>query len=189
MKTAGFRGMALVAAGVLAGVVHAETVSVVQLTDMRGQSEYLVMNREEYAALQKEIAEEAKVFAAAAAEAKKEWEADKENKLPFQGNRIKPRSAKKVGADFSDREKADKRKAQLEERFQEKQLEEQEKEEKALKNKKVSDEDTAKAAARTKAFDDAFAAISKKMGDKLGRPVPQIGLAFGEPAKKPEEKK
>ena len=185
MKTMGM----LVLAGLLAGVAQAETVSIIQVTDMRGQSEYSVMNREEYAALQKEIMDEAKFYPAAAAEAKKEWDADKTNKLPFQGNRIKPRSAKKMGADFGDRDKADKRKVVLEERFQEKQLEDQKKEEDALKNKKVSDEDAAKAAARTKAFDDAFAAISKKMGDKLGRPVPQIGLVFSDPKAKPEEKK
>ena len=181
MKTMGM----LVLAGLLAGVAQAETVSIFQVTDMRGQSEYSVMNREEFAALQKEIMDEAKFYPAAAAEAKKEWDADKTNKLPFQGNRIKVRSAKKMGADFPDRDKADKRKAVLEERFQEKQLEEQDKE----KNKKVSDEDAAKAAARAKAFDDAFAAISKKMGDKLGRPVPQIGLVFNDPKAKPEEKK
>ena len=175
--------------GLLVGAAQAQTVSIIQVTDMRGQSEYSVMNREEYAALQKEIMDEAKVYPQAAAESKKEWDADKTNKLPFQGNRIKPRSAKKVGADFPDRDKADKRRAVLEERFQEKQLEEQKKEEDAQKNKKVSDEDTAKIAAREKAFNDAFAAISKRMGEKLGRPVPQIGLFFNDPNKKPEEKK
>jgi hypothetical protein len=35
-----------------------------------------------------------------------------------------------------------------------------------------------------KAYEDAFAMISKRMGDKLGRPVPSIGFAFeAEPTK------
>ena len=180
MKT---MGTLLVAMGLLVGVAQAQSVSIVQITDMRGQTEYTVMNREEFAAIQRETADESKVFPAAAAEAKKEWDANKDNKLPFQGNRIKPRSAKKVGADFSDRDKAEKKKTQLEARSQEKQLEEQQKEADAAKN--MSEENVAKAAARQRAFEDAFAAISKKMGDKLGRPVPQIGIAFSDPNKKP----
>jgi hypothetical protein len=171
-------GMVCAVAGLLVGAARAETVSLVQTTDMRGQSEYSILSREEYAALQKELLEEAKVYPAAAAEAKKEWDADKANKLPFQGNRVKPRSAKKVGADFPDREKAEKRKTLLEERASEKQSEEADK----SKKNKVSEEDEAKEAARAKAFDDAFSAIAKKMGDKLGHPVPQVGIAF-EPKK------
>ena len=167
-----------VALCVAAGWVSAEMVSVVQITDMRGQTAYEVMNREEYAAIQKEIKEEMAVYQAAAAEAKKEWDANKENKLPFQGNRIKPRSAKKVGADYNDREKAEKRKAILEERASEKQLEEMDKELKKKKGKDLSPEDIAKEEARIKAFDDAFTMISKRMGDKLGRPVPCFGLEF-----------
>ena len=145
---------------VATGVAHAEMVSVVQITDMRGLTAFEVMSREEYAAIQKEIKEEMAVYQAAAADAKKEWDANKENKLPFQGNRIKPRSAKKVGADFSDREKADKRKAQLEERAAEKQLEEMEKESKKKKGKE-SEDDIAKEEARVKAYDDAFAMIQR----------------------------
>jgi len=182
----------IVAVGMCAGTVWAEMVSLVQTTDMRGQTEYSVMTREEFAALQKEIKEEYAVYAAAAAEAKKEWDANKENKLPFQGGRIKVRSAKKMGVDFSDREKAEKKKSQLEERASEKQLEEMDKAEKKNKQNKPKEEDVAKEEARVKAFEDAFAMISKKMGDKLGRPVPSIGFVMAEPKKeepKKEEKK
>lgn len=184
-------GLVVALAGLLAGVARAETVSLIQTTDMRGLTEYSVMTREEYAALQKEIKEEAAVFQAAAAEAKKEWDGNKENKLPFQGLRIKARSVKKVGADFSDREKADKKKTQLEERASEKQLEELDKAEKKAKQSKGKEEDVAKEEARVKAFEDAFAMISKRMGDKLGRPVPSIGMVFEETKKdeKKEEKK
>ncbi|HQA39298.1 MAG TPA: hypothetical protein PLW27_10350 [Kiritimatiellia bacterium] len=190
MRVTGWLGLAMCVA---AGVARAEMVSVVQITDMRGLTAFEVMSREEYAAIQKEIKEEMAVYQAAAADAKKEWDANKENKLPFQGNRIKPRSVKKVGADFSDREKADKRKAQLEERAAEKQLEEMEKESKKKKGKE-SEDDIAKEEARVKAYDDAFAMISKRMGDKLGRPVPSIGFAFeaapekGGDAKKDDKK-
>ena len=180
-------GLLLVLMG-MACAVCAETVSIVQITDMRGMTGYEVMTREEYAALMKEIKEETTAFAPAVAECKKEWDADKENKLPFQGNRIKPRSAKKMGADFTDREKADKKKAQMEERASEKQLEEMDKESKKAKQAKPKEEDVAKEEARVKAFEDAFAMISKKMGDKLGRPVPGFGFAMEEP-KKEEPKK
>ena len=172
----------------LAAAVRAEMVSVVQITDMRGQVGYEVMTREEFAALLKEVKEETAAFAPAAAECKKEWESNGENKLPFQGNRIKPRSAKKVGADFNDREKADKKKAQLEERASDKQIEEMDKEAKKAKQSKVKEEDLAKEEARVKAFDDAFSMISKKMGDKLGRPVPSFGFAMAEPKKDGEKK-
>lgn len=186
MRVTGWLGLAMCVA---AGVARAEMVSVVQITDMRGQTAFEVMNREEYAALQKEIKEEVAVYQAAAADAKKEWDANKENKLPFQGNRIKPRTAKKIGADFNDRDKADKRKTVLEERAGEKQLEEMEKEGKKKKGKEPSEDDIAKEEARVKAYEDAFAMISKRMGDKLGRPVPSIGFAFEAEPKKEEPPK
>jgi hypothetical protein len=176
----------------LAGAVRAEMVSVVQITDMRGQVGYEVMNREEFNAVLKEIKEETAAFAPAVAECKKEWEANKENKLPFQGNRIKPRSVKKAGPDINDREKADKKKNQLEERASDKQIEELAKEEKKAKQSKPKEEDIAKEEARVKAFDEAFAMISKKMGEKLGRPVPGFGFEptlTGKDEKKKEEPK
>ena len=40
-----------------------------------------------------------------------------------------------------------------------------------------------------KAYEDAFAMISKRMGDKLGRPVPSIGFAFEAEPKKEEPPK
>jgi hypothetical protein len=173
-----------VAAGLLVGAAQAETVSIVQITDLSGKSDYQVVAREEYAALLKEIAEEAKVYPAAAAEAKKDWDTaqkdkDAKERQPFQGNRVKPRSVKKSGADFSDREKADKKLEQIKERASEKELEELDKAEKTRKAKKADPDDEAKEAARVKAFEDAVAAVSKKMGDKLGRPVPAIGAVFG----------
>lgn len=182
LRKTGWLGVALC---VVVGAVRAEMVSVVQITDMRGQVAFEVMNREEYAAIQKEIREEAAVYQAAAADAKKEWDANKENKLPFQGNRIKPRSAKKMGADFNDRDKAEKRKSVLEERAAQRQLNEMEKESQK-KGKDLSESAIAKEEARVKAYEDAFTMISKRMGEKLGRPVPSIGFVF-EPEPKKEE--
>lgn len=186
MKTVNW--FAIVALG-LAGWAGAEMVSVVQITDMQGQVGFEVKTRDEFSALLKEIKEETTAYAPIAAECKKEWEANKDNKLPFQGNRIKPRSAKKVGADFNDREKADKKRAQLEERASDKQIEEMDKEAKKSKGAKPkSEEDEAKEEARVKAFNDAFSLISRKMGEKLGRPVPSFGFAVAD-TKKEEGKK
>ena len=58
----------------------------------------------------------------------------------------------------------------------------------AKPGRKLSDAEVEKNIAREKAFENSFAAISKKMGDKLGRPVPAIGLFFQEP-KQEEPKK
>ena len=160
---------------------RAESVNVVQITDMRGQVGYQVMDREEFTALTKEIREEVAAFPAAAAESKKEWDANKENKLSFQGNRIKPRSAKKMGQTYMDRDKAEKKRSQLEERASERQAEELEKEAKKAKLSRSNEEEVAKQEARLKAFEDAFAMISKKMGEKLGRPVPSFGLSAFDP--------
>jgi len=185
--------MATVAAIALMGWVgwtRAESVSIVQVTDMRGQSEYQVMGREEFAAIQKEIKEETTIFLPIVAECKKEWEANKDNTLPFQGNRIKPRSAKKVGADFMDREKAQKKRSQMEDRASSKQAEELDKESK--KSQSSNTDEVSKEMARTKAFDEAFEMIAKKMGEKLGRPVPRFGLLSGSDTKteaKKDEKK
>ena len=185
MKKAALLTIALMG---LAGWARAEMVSIVQITDMQGQVGYEVQTREEFTALLKAIKEETAVFGPAAADSKKEWDSNKGNKLPFQGNRIKVRSAKKVGADFTDREKADKKRAQIEDRASTKQVEEIAKEEKKNKQAKPKEEDVAKEELRTKAFNDAFAMISKRMADKLGRPVPSFGFAVAD-AKKEEQKK
>ena len=177
----------------LTGWVRAEMVSLVQITDMRGQVGYQVMSHEEFAALTKELKEETTIFPATVAECKKEWEANKDNKLPFQGAKIKPRSAKKMGADFADREKAGKKLSQMEDRASARQSEESKKEEQKAKQSKPKDEENSKEAARAKAIDDAFGMVSTKMGEKLKRPVPSFGFqtfdAKKDDAKKEEPKK
>lgn len=183
------RGTGIMAALIgFAVTVNAQMVNIVQITDMKGMVGYEVMTREEFAALMKDIKDETAAYAAVALECKKEWDANKENKLPFQGNRVKPRSAKKMPQDFSDREKAEKKKSQLEERTNEKLMEEMDKEAKKQKLAKPKPEDIAKEEARLRAFEDAHAMIAKKMGEKLGRPVPGFGFAAA-PEEKKEEKK
>ncbi len=171
----------------LAVTVRAQMVSVVQITDMRGVVGYEIMERDEYNALLKEIKEETSAYAVAMVESKKEWEANKDNMLPFQGNRVKPRTAKKMPQYYRDREKAEKRKAQLEERYNAKQLSEMEKAEHKLKMSKPSEADIAKEDERVRAYDDCYNMIVKKMGEKLGRPVSAFGFGVLEPKK--EEKK
>ena len=159
----------------LTGLVRAEKVSIVQITDLRGQVGFQVMSREEFAALTKAIREETTAFPAVVAECKAEWEANPEQKLPFPLAKLKPRSAKKQGDDFTDRDKAEKKRVQLDSRSSMKELEDLAKEEKKTKQAKPSDEELAKADAQAKAFDDAVALVAKKLGDKLKRPVPEIG--------------
>lgn len=176
-----------IAVTALAVTVRAQMVSVVQITDMRGVVGYEIMDRDEYNALLKEIKDETAAYAVAAADSKKEWDANKDNKLPFQGNRVKPRTAKKMPPDFRDREKAEKRRSQLEERYNAKQLSDMEKAAHKLKMSKPSEADLAKEEERVRAYDDCYNMIVKKMGEKLGRPVPAFG--FGALDAKKEEKK
>lgn len=178
--------VAVLALGLMAFGIKAQMVSIIQLTDMRGEVEFLVLNREEHNALTKELTEEMKLFQSAMMEAKNEWDAEMKELPPkervvFQGNRIKPRSARKIGADFPDRDKAEKRKGVLEERLQVRQAKDL-----AKNQRKISASEAEKNAIRERAFELAFAAVTKKLGEKLGRPVPAIGLFFEEPKK--EEK-
>ena len=171
----------LVALMGLTGMVRAESVSIVQITDMRGQSEFEIETHDQYTNLVKQVKDEVTVFPSAVAECKKEWEANKDNKLPFQGNRVKPRSVKKVGADFTDRAKAEKKLEQLGKRS------DKPKDDKKSKSAKPKEEEVKKEEERAKAFDTAFEMITTKMGEKLKRPVENSGLSFA--PKKDGEKK
>ncbi|MEI7901887.1 MAG: hypothetical protein WCK89_16665 [bacterium] len=173
----GFVGGACAQPAAVAPPAPAEMFSVVQITDMRERPGFEVMSREEYTALLKAIKEEAAVFTFAVTESRKEWDANKENKIPFQGSRVKPRSAKKVSPDFNDREKASKKKAQLEERVSSKQIADAGKDSKKAKPaKSKADGGVSKEDARAAAFNEAYSMISRKMADKLGRSVPSNGF-------------
>ena len=165
----------------LTGWARAESVSIVQITDMHGQSEYEIQTHDQYTNLVKQVKDEVAIFPLVVAECKKEWEANKDNKLPFQGNRVKPRSAKKIG-DFLDRAKAEKRLDQLEKRP------DKPRDEKKSKSAKPKEEEVKKEEERTKAFDTAFEMITTKMGEKLKRPVENFGLSAFAPKKDGEKK-
>lgn len=158
------------------GALQAQMYNVVQISDMRGQVGYLVMDREEYNTLLKEVREETAVYMPALLESKKEWETNPDNKLPFQGNRFKPRIAKKMPQDFKEKERAEARRSKLEERVAAKQAIVLEKEENKRKMLSGNEKALAKEEAHTRAMDDCYNMIIKKMGEKLGRPVPSFGF-------------
>lgn len=82
---------------------------VVTVTDMLGDKTFSVLDKEELAALKKEVALEAKYFPKALAKIQKEWTAP-ENKdahqFKWQGGKLKPRSVKESPA-YTDKQKAD----------------------------------------------------------------------------------
>jgi len=173
----------------MAGVVYAETVAIYQVTDMAGQSEYQVLNKEASTNLAAQIKDETKVFAALVATAKKEWEANKENKIPFPAAKIKLRSMKKVGSDFPSTEAAEKKLTQLEERIADK-IAEDAKEKNSGRNKKqkADPEDVAKETMKTTLINNAISDVNKRMADKLGREVPMFGFISSSSEKKEEKK-
>ncbi|MBO7654038.1 MAG: hypothetical protein J6U40_03870 [Kiritimatiellae bacterium] len=176
----------------LSCAVWAERVSIVQVTDMFGKTEFQIMNAEDFAALQKEIKEETAIFPAMVAAVQKEWAADKEKKIAFPGTRVKPRQAKKLQPDFTDEAKARPKLEKLEEREMDRIVKETEKYE--LQLKKIRDEAkrdafVAKENAKKDAIQSAIQQVSKKMGEKLGRPVPSFGFAMDDAPAKADAKK
>ena len=171
------RFSALVSVAVLGLVCQlqaAENVAIYQLFDMMGLSGYKIMNKEEILKLSSEVKEEEKVFQGAMAEAKKAWDENKGTKgwQPFPMTRIKPRSIKKFGSDFSDRTAAEKRLAQAESHAAERQV--------SAQRQNSTPEDTAREEAKSRAFAEAVSMVKKRMGDKLGRPVPAFGFTTPE---------
>ena len=159
----------------LAFQLHAaESVAIYQLFDMMGLSGYKIMSKEEFQKLSAEVKEEEKVFQSAMTEAKKAWDENKGNKgwQPFPMTKVKPRSVKKFGSDFTSMEQAKKRLAQAESHTTEKQLSSQ--------RQNPTPEDTARDEAKARAFAEAVSMVKKRMGDKLGRPVPAFGFTTPE---------
>jgi len=153
------------------GAVYAETVAIYQVTDMAGQSEHQVMNKEASTNLAAQIKEEAKVFPVILATAKKEWEANKENKIPFPVAKIKLRTVKKIGSDFSNKDAAEKKMGQIESRASEK-LAEAEKEKTSGRNNKKQKPDPeviAKETLKNTLVNNAINDVNKRMAEKLGR--------------------
>ena len=85
-------------AAVLAFAAEAQSVYLVQITDMARKDGYEVMTREEVAALKKAIAEEAKAYPKALAAVKKAWEEDElTKKVYFPAAKLAPRKMREQG--------------------------------------------------------------------------------------------
>jgi hypothetical protein len=173
----------------MVGAVYAEAVAIYQVTDMAGQSEHQVLTKEEATKLATELKEEAKVFSAIMATAKKEWDANKDNKMPFPAARIKLRTAKKVGSDFPSKEAADKKLTLIEERAADK-ISQDAKEKKSGNNKKQKPdpEEVAKETLKTTMVNNAISDVNGRMATKLGREVPMFGFISSSSTKKEEKK-
>ena len=174
----------------MAGAVYAETVAIYQVTDMAGQSEHQLLSKEASTNLAAQLKDEAKIFAAIVATAKKEWEANKENKIPFPAAKIKLRTAKKVGSDFSSKEAAEKKMTQIEERVADK-IAQDSKEKTSSRNnnkkQKPDPEEVAKETMKAALINNAISDVNKRMAEKLGREVPTFG--FISSSEKKDEKK
>lgn len=157
--------------------VCAEAAAIYQVADMAGNMEYQVLNKEEFAKLSTEIKDEQKVMAAVVTAAKKEWESDKTNKMPFPASKIKARMFKKLSQDFPSKDVATERLALIEERAAKKT--EEDKKDKS-KNRGFSrgaadPDDAAKEALKQTLANSAIADVNRRMGEKLGREVPMYG--------------
>jgi len=167
----------------LTGVVQAaEMFFIVKLTDMIGGVGYKVMNADEYRTAFQEIQDEMKIFNAVMAECKKEWSADTAKEEPFPSSKIKARKISKSGSTYTSMEKAAVKLERLEEGATEAMLEELDKHAKSFKN--MDDRTRARETAKLNAFKEGFEMVSKKMGEKLGRPVPDFGFPLIAPVPK-----
>ena len=158
----------------MAGFLKAETVYIAKITDMLGNVGYKIMNREEYSAASKEVAEERKIFTKVMADCKKEWQADKERKGSFQSSKIKLRKITKSGSMYSKMEKAEAKLAKLEDSATEKKMEKLD--EHSRKWKRMDEKTMEKEKEKLNAYKQSFEMVSKKMEEILGRPVPTYGF-------------
>ncbi len=160
----------------------AEMFYIVKLTDMIGGVGYKVMSADEYKTAFQEVQDEMKIFNAVMAECKKEWSADTKKEEPFPSSKIKARKISKSGSTYPSMEKAAVKLERLEEGATEAMLEELDKHSKSFKN--MDDRTRAKETAKLNAFKEGFEMVSKKMGEKLGRQIPDFGFSLIAPEPK-----
>ena len=177
-------GMMMAIVFAMTGTLFAQTqksFAVYQLTDMMGLVGYKVMDKEEFAKLSAQLKEEEKVFPSAMTEAKKKWDEDKASvmnkankaaQLPFPTAKIHPRSAKKMGSDYSDLDLAKKQLALAESHAENNPSGNKG----AAKKQNATPEDVKREELQARAFTEASSLVRKIMGDKLGRPVPAFGF-------------
>lgn len=166
----------------MAGFLKAETVYIAKITDMLGNVGYQIMNREEYSAATKEVAEERKIFTRVMADCKKEWKADAERKGSFQSSKIKARKISKGGTMYSKTEKAEAKLSKLEDSATEKKLKKLD--EHSRKWKRMDERTMKREKVKLEAYKQTFEMVSKKMEEKLGRPVPSYGFDLIAPDEK-----
>jgi len=159
--------------------------AVYQIFDIQGLSDYTIMDKEEHAKLAAQIREEEKIFPSVMVEAKKMWDenqtsvmnkANKAAKLPFPGNKIKPRAIKKFSTDFSDLDLAKKQLAQAKSHAENNPAGNKG----AAKKQNPKPEDIARENLQARSFIEAASMVNKLMGDKLGRPIPKYGFTTPE---------
>ncbi len=172
----------------MVGTVYAQAVGIYQVFDMAGQSEHQILTKEESTKLANELKEEAKVLPAIMATAKKEWEANKDNKMPFPAAKIKLRTMKKIGTDFPSKEAAMKKLTQLEDRIAEKIAEDAKEKTAGKKKQKTDPEDVAKETLKNTLINNAISDVNGRMVAKLGREVPVFGFLSSSSEKKEEKK-
>ncbi len=158
----------------LAGFLNAQSVSIAKITDIIGNVGYKIMTSAEYSAASKEIMDESKIFLAVMTECKKEWNVDKDRKGSFQTSKIKQRKITKGGAIYASTEKAEAKLAKLEESTTAKRMAELDQH--ASKWKRMDERTMEKEKEKLEAFKQSFEVVSKKMEEKLGRPVPNFGF-------------
>lgn len=152
----------------------AEQFFIVKLTDMIGGMGYKIMSADEYKTAFQEIQEETKVFTEVLTECKKEWSANKERTEEFPANKFKVRKIAKSGATYPSEEKAAQKMERLEDRVTADHLAMLDKNAKSFKN--LDERAHAREAGKLKAYKEGFELLSKKMAEKLGRPVENFGF-------------
>jgi hypothetical protein len=168
----------LVAATVLATTLSglAESVYVVRITDIRKADAWEVMTREDVAKLKKEVQEEARVFPAALAAVKKEWDADELlTKSAFPGGAFAPRKTTEQGP--IEREQAEKKKQSLEERQADAAVKAAEEKDKLKRSNSANvKSEIDREALRQQNIDKALEKLNLKLKELLKREVPLNGL-------------
>lgn len=168
--------MAVVTVLTLALSALAESVYIVKITDIRKNDAWEIMTREEVAKLKKDIQDEARVFPAALADAKKDWDADELlKKSAFPGGGLGPRKATEQGP--LNRDQAEKKKTALEERQADSTLKDAVEREKLKRSRAPSViAELERDALRQQNLDKAIEKLNLKLTEKLKRDVPLNGL-------------
>ena len=150
----------------------ADKYFVVKITNFAKQSEYKVLNEEELKNLQKEIADETRLWSKVITAAQKEWQSNEQYKgKSFPTGAIDKRTVKVIGQPYTDQSKAEDKISSIEEQEQEKAEKEAEREkEKAAKlgtKAKDKEKDKGKDAERENMYAMARAMFEQKLNELM----------------------